>query len=157
MQIDTTCILHLARPLNFSQHFLFFADQENLYDEIATADEQDRPPNMELLTPEDESKRLSSVSSDYELVEVPPMPVRMTADEYTEVVEREPRPKASSGRARSVQVETFGAPSNIAVTVTSSTEAKDKTVDDEEIPHYEAVVPRKELKERPRLSSGDWV
>ena len=112
---------------------------------------------MELLTTEDESKRLSSVSADYELVEVPPMPVRMTADGYSEVVEREPRPKASSGRAGPVHVEICGAPANISVTVTSSIEAVDKTVDDEEIPHYEAVTPRKELKERSRLLSGDWV
>ncbi|XP_078381948.1 uncharacterized protein LOC144664651 isoform X2 [Oculina patagonica] len=131
---------------------------DNLYDEVATASQRERPPNMELLPPDDESNRLSSVSDDYELVEVGPQPFRTTADDYTEVVEREPRPKVGSGgRAGPVHVEICGAPANISVTVTSSSEVVDNNVDNEEIPHYESVAPKRERKERSSVSNGEWL
>ena len=129
---------------------------DNLYDEVASASERQRPPNMELLIPDDESKRLSSASDDYELVEVGARPVRTTSDNYSEIIEREPRPHVGTGRAGPVRVEVCGAPANISVTVTSSSEATGK-VDNDEIPHYESVTPLKERKERPSPSSGVWV
>lgn len=151
-----------TRNLEGHINFLLFADSsidnsDNLYDEVATASQRGRPPNMELLPPDDESKRLSSVSDDYELVEVGPQPFRTTADDYTEVIEREPRPKVGSGRAGPVHVEICGAPANVSVTVTSSSEVVDNNVDNEEIPHYESVAPRTERKERSSLSNGEWL
>ena len=134
---------------------------DNLYDEVATDSQRERPPNMELSIPEDESNRLSSASSDYELVEVVAKPnspiVRMTDDQYSEVVEREPRSKAGGGCARPVHVEICGAPANISVTVTSSSEAVDGNADNEEMPHYEQVERRKERKEQSNPSVGAWV
>lgn len=132
-------------------------NKDNLYDEVASTSERDRTLNMELLTPDDESKRLSSVSGDYELVEVPPKPFRMTADDYTEVIEREPRPKVGSGRSGPPHVDVCGAPSNVSVTVTSSSKVVDDNVDNEEIPHYETVALPKERKKRPSLSNGEWL
>lgn len=149
-----------------NKHFLLFADLptdniDNVYDEVASDSQRERPPNMELLAPEDESNRLSSASDDYELVEVVAKPnspiVRMTDDQYSEVVEREPRSKVGGGRARPVHVEICGAPSNISVTVTSSSEAVDGNVDNEEMSHYEQVERRKERKEQSNPSDGQWV
>ena len=136
-------------------------DKENLYDEVA---QQERSPNLELLAPADESNRLSSVSDDYELVEVVATPnspiVRTTEDNYSEVVEREPRSKVGGGRGKPVNVEVCDAPASLSVTVTSSSGAvdgNDGNVENEETSHYEQVERRKERKELSSLSDGAWV
>ena len=142
---------------------LLFADlsinnKENLYDEVA---QQERPPNMELLVPVDESNRLSSASDDYELVEVVATPnspiVRTTEDNYSEVVEREPRSKVGGGRGRPVSVELCGAPANVSVTVTSSSGAAVVHVENEEMSLYEQVERPKERKQSSNVSQGGWV
>ena len=138
-------------------------NKENLYDEVA---QQDRSPNLdsELLAPADESNRLSSVSDDYELVQVVATPnspiVRTTEDNYSEVVEREPRSKMGGGRGGTVSVEVCGAPANLSVTVTSSSGAvdgNDGNVENEETSLYEQIERRKERKEPSNLSHGGWV
>lgn len=142
---------------------LLFADlsidnKENLYDEVA---QQERPPTMELLVPVDESNRISSASDDYELVEVVATPnspiVRTTEDNYSEVVEREPRSKVGGGRGRPVNVEICGAPANVSVTVTSFSGAVDGSVKNEELSLYEQVERPKERKELSNVSQGGWV
>lgn len=132
-------------------------NRENLYDEVA---QRERSPNMELLVPVDESNRLSSASDYYELVEVVAKPnspiVRTTEDNYSEIVEREPRSKVDGGRGRPVNVEICGAPANVSVTVTSSSGAVDGNVKNEEMPLYEQVERRKERKEPSNISPVDW-
>lgn len=132
-------------------------NRENLYDEVA---QRERSPNMELLVPVDESNRLSSASDYYELVEVVAKPnspiVRTTEDNYSEVVEREPRSKVDGGRGRPVNVEICGAPANVSVTVTSSSGAVDGNVKNEEMSLYEQVERRKERKEPSNISPVDW-
>ena len=132
-------------------------DKENLYDEVAQLEHSSK---MELLVPVDEANRLSSASDDYELVEVVAKPnspiVRTTEDNYSEVIEREPRSKVGGGRGRPVSVEICGAPANVSVTVTSSSGAVDGNVENEEVSLYEQVERRKESKEPSNLSGG-WV
>lgn len=133
-------------------------NRENLYDEVA---QRERSPNMELLVPVDESNRLSSASDYYELVEVVAKPnspiVRTTEDNYSEIVEREPRSKVDGGRGRPVNVEICGAPANVSVTVTSSSGAVDGNVENEEMPLYEQVERRKERTEPSNISHAHWV
>lgn len=133
-------------------------NRENLYDEVA---QRERSPSMELLVPVDESNRLSSASDYYELVEVVAKPnspiVRTTEDNYSEIVEREPRSKVDGGRGRPVNVEICGAPANVSVTVTSSSGAVDGNVENEEMPLYEQVERRKERKEPSNISHAHWV
>ena len=135
---------------------------DNLYDEVATAGERERPPNMELLIPEDDSKRFSSVSGDYEVVELVTKPgkpvVNKVNDEYSEVVVHGPRSsKANSGRAGPVHVEVCSAPANISVTVTSSSEEAAQDGDNEELAHYEQVAPRKDNRGGAKVSDVAWV
>lgn len=133
-------------------------NRENLYDEVT---QRERSPNMELLVPVDESNRLSSASDYYELVEVVAKPnspiVRTTEDNYSEIVEREPRSKVDGGRGRPVNVEICGAPANVSVTVTSSSGAVDGNVENEEMPLYEQVERRKERTEPSNISHAHWV
>lgn len=133
-------------------------NRENLYDEVA---QRERSPNMELLVPVDESNRLSSASDYYELVEVVAKPnspiVRTTEDNYSEIVEREPRSKVDGGRGRPVNVEICGAPANVSVTVTSSSGAVDGNVKNEEMSLYEQVERRKGRKEPSNISHAHWV
>lgn len=139
-----------------------FADStDNLYDEVATASERGHPPNMELSVPENDSKRLSSTSGDYELIEPilkPACPVTNAAnEEYAEVLERGPRSKvAGSGSAGPVRVEICNAPANISVTVTSSSEACAVDDNNEEI-HYELVAPRERERLKSNVSNVGWL
>ena len=125
-------------------------NKENLYDEVA---QQGRSANVESLVPVDESNRLSSASDHYELVEVVAKPnspmVRTTEDNYSEIVEREPRAKVGGGRGRPVSVEICGAPANLSVTVTSSS----GDVENEGLSLYEQV----ERKDSSKNSNGRWV
>ena len=141
---------------------LLFADlsidnKENLYDEVA---QKERPPNMELLVPVDESNRVSSASDDYELVEVVANPnspiVRTTEDNYSEVVEREPGSNLGGARGRPVSVEICGAPANVSVSVTSFSGAVDGNVENDEMSLYEQVERPKQRKEPSNVSQG-WV
>lgn len=129
-------------------------NKENLYDEVAL---QGNSPSMKLLVPVDEYNRLSSASDDYELVEVVAKPnspiVRTTEDNYSEVVEREPRSSVGGGLRRPVNVEICGAPANVSVTVTSSSGAVDGNNENEELSHYEQV----ERKQSSNNSQGGWV
>lgn len=143
--------------------FLLFADlardnKDNPYDEVA---QQEIAPNLKLLAPADESNRLSSVSDDYELVEVVATPnspiVRTTDDNYSEVVEREATSKVGSGRKRPVSVEVCGAPANLSVTVMSSSGAVDGNVENEETSHYEQVERRRGPKQPSNPLHGAWV
>jgi len=125
-------------------------NKENLYDEVA---QQGRSPNVESLVLVDESNRLSSASDHYELVEVVAKPnspmVRPTEDNYSEIVEREPRAKVGGDRGRPVSVEICGAPANRSVTVTSSS----SDVENEGLSLYEQV----ERKDSSKNSHGGWV
>lgn len=143
--------------------FLLFADlardnKDNPYDEVA---QQEIAPNLKLLAPADESSRLSSVSDDYELVEVVATPnspiVRTTDDNYSEVVEREATSKVGGGRKRPVSVEVCGAPANLSVTVMSSSGAVDGNVENEETSHYEQVERRRGPKQPSNPLHGAWV
>lgn len=133
-------------------------NKDNLYDEVA---QKERPPNMELLVPVDESNRVSSASDDYELVEVVANPnspiVRTTEDNYSEVVEREPGSNLGGARGRPVSVEICGAPANVSVSVTSFSGAVDGNVENDEMSLYEQVERPKQRKEPSNSSQGGWV
>ena len=115
----------------------------------------DHALNTELFVPQDDMKRFSSASGDYEPVEPilkPVYPATKTSanDDYAEILEPGRRSDASgSGSVGPVRLEVCNSPANISVTVTSSKEA---CADDDNIEetHYELVAPR----DRKRLESS---
>ena len=143
------------------QYFLFSllstGTGDGLYDEVGpTTSGKQRSPNMELSVPEcntDETNRLSSVSGDYELVEVKHN-ITTVDDDYSGLVDEGPRPKADSrGRAGPELLETRSAPAGTSAVISSSNEATEEG-DENEGTHYELVTPRKMSKD---LSNLDWV
>lgn len=156
-----TCNRSLLTYFDYLLLLLSIGTADSLYDEVGPGTtEQQQSPNLELSVPDyntDETKRLSNVSNDYELVEVKHT-ITTVDDSYSGLVDEGPRPKTDScGRGGSevlvARRTPAGSPSDA-----SGPDGAQGDQDDNDEPHYELVAPRKaSQKETVHSSSFGWV
>ena len=134
---------------------------DSLYDEVGPGTtKQQQSLNLELSVPDyntDETKRLSGVSDDYELVEVKHT-ITTVDGSYSGLVDEGPRPKTGScGRGGPELLEARRTPAESPSAVSGSNGAQEDQ-DDSEEPHYELVAPRTASQEDiVHSSSLGWV